>query len=215
MKLYSYWRSSCSWRVRLGLEWKSLPYEYAAVHLIRDGGQQHAPGFESQSPLRQVPVLEVGRDETAFTLTQSVAILEYLEEAHPEPALLPRDTILRARVRQLVEMVNSGMQPLQNLYVLQEIERAGGDKKSWATHFIVRGLAALEARARQSAGKYLVGDDVTFADIVSIPQLYNARRFGVELSVYPTLLAAEAACQELPAFVRAHADAQPDKKEEP
>lgn len=210
MKLWAYWRSSCSWRVRLALELKGLAYEAIAVHLIREGGEQHAESFARQSPLRQVPVLEVEHAGRTALLTQSVAILEYLEEAHPEPALLPKCPVERAHVRSMVECVNSGIQPLQNLHVLQQIEQLGQDKKAWAVHFLERGLTALEALAARSAGVYLAGEQVTLADVCSIPQLYNARRFGLDLARYPTLVAAERVCESLPPFQRAHANAQAD-----
>lgn len=207
MKLYSYWRSSCSWRVRIALNLKGLSYEYEAVHLVRGGGEQHAEAYRRLNPLRQVPTLVTG-DGTA--ITQSLAILEYLEETHPAPPLLPEGALARARVRQLAEVVNAGIQPVQNASVLKQLEAMGQDKQAWAASFIARGLAALEAMARETAGAYLVGDAVSFADCCLVPQLYNARRWGVELTPYPTLTRVEATCQELEAFEAAHPDRQPD-----
>lgn len=206
MKLYGYWRSSASWRVRIGLAWKGLRYDYVPVHLVKEGGQQHGEAHRARNPMEQVPVLEVdGR-----LLTQSLAILEWLEEAHPQPALLPRDPFLRLRARQLAEIPNSGIQPLQNLSILQEIEKLGGDKQAWGAKWNRRGLGAMEAIARETAGRFLVGDDVSIADVCLVPQLYAARRFNVDLAAFPTLLRVEAACAELEAFKQAHADAQPD-----
>ena len=139
-----------------------------------------------------------------------MAILEYLEETHPEPPLLPAEPVGRARARQLAEMVNSGIQPLQNLAVLKALSGFGVDSKAWAASWIARGLAALEAEAARGAGHYLVGDALSFADVCLIPQLYNARRFGVDLERYPTLRRVEETCLALEAFQRAHPDAQPD-----
>lgn len=206
MKLYGYWRSSASWRVRIALNLKGLAYEYVPVHLLREGGEQHAEAHRSRNPMRQVPVLELeGRQ-----LGQSMAILEFLEERHPSPALLPADPFARARVRQLAETINSGIQPLQNLSVLQHVKATGGDEKAWAVHWITRGMDALEAMARESAGRFLFGDQVTFADVCLVPQLYATRRFPIDVERFPTLLRIEKACAELPAFQAAHADRQPD-----
>lgn len=207
MKLYGYWRSSASWRVRIALELKGVGFEYVPVHLVRDGGEQHGAAHLARNPMRQVPVLELADGQQ---LSQSLAILEYLEEAYPQPALLPSDPLLRARVRQIAEMMNSGIQPLHNLAVLQHVQATGGDSKAWAAHWVGRGLQALEAVVSQTAGRFCVGDQPTFADACLIPQLYAARRFDADLSVAPTLLRVEEACGALEAFQRAHADAQPD-----
>ncbi len=211
MKLYGYWRSSCTWRVRIALELKGLSYEVVPVHLIKDGGQQRAEGFRKLNPLAQVPVLEV-EDDGIQHLSQSLPIIEYLDERFPDPRLLPGTARHRARIRQLAEMVNAGTQPLQNLGVLGQLSEvgAGEHKKAWAQHFIATGLAALEQASRQSAGAFLVGDAPTLADLCLVPQLYNARRFDCELSAYPTLLSVESACEALDAFQKAHPDVQPD-----
>jgi maleylpyruvate isomerase len=208
VRLHSYWRSSSAWRVRIALGLKGLPYELVPVHLVRDGGQQHGAAFREKNPMGQVPVLEVD----GIVLTQSMAILEYLEETRPAPPLLPRDPAPRARVRQLAEIVNSGIQPLQNMHVQQVVRAAGADPLPLVRRFIEEGLVALEALARTTAGAFLVGDAPTFADVLLVPQLYSARRNAVELAPYPTLLRAEAACAALPAFAAAHADAQPDRE---
>jgi maleylpyruvate isomerase len=211
MRLHGYWRSSCSWRVRIALNLKGLPYEYVAVHLLQDGGQQHSEAYRAKNPMRAVPTLEVvdaqGRPQY---LGQSLAILEYLEERHPTPALLPQDSFLRARVRMLAEMVNSGIQPLQNLSVMQHVKGLGQDEKAWSVHWISRGMAALQQSVQESAGRYCVGDSVSFADVCLVPQLYACRRFGVDPAAYPVLARIEAACASLPAFQAAHADRQPD-----
>lgn len=207
MKLHGYWRSSASWRVRLALEWKGLAYENLPVHLVQDGGQQHTEAYRAKNPMRQVPLLELDQGRA---LTQSLAILEYLEEVHPVPALLPEDPFLRAKVRQIAEIVNAGIQPLQNLGTLQRVQALGGDSKDWAREWIERGLAAVEQELSRYAGAFCVGDQLTFADLCLIPQLYGARRFEVDLAPYPHATRIEAACAELPAFRRAHPESQPD-----
>jgi len=210
MRLSSYWRSSSAWRVRIGLELKGIAHELVLVHLLRGGGEQNQPDFGHKNPMGQVPVLEVDGPNGVFRLTQSMAILEYLDEVVPEPPLLPANPELRARVRELAEIVNSGIQPLQNLRFLREVKALGADPFPATRAYITTGLAALERHAVESAGRYLVGDSVTLADVYLVPQLYTARRFGVELEPYPTLLRVETACEALPAFQRAHANAQPD-----
>ena len=211
MKLYSYWRSSCSWRVRIALNLKGLAYTYEAVHLLKDGGQQHMEAYRALNPMRTVPTLEFEEGGQVRRLSQSLAILEYLEERYRTPALLPADPLLRARARMLAEMVNSGIQPLQNLSVLQWVKsELKSDDKAFGAYWNARGLTALEAAVKETAGTYCLGDTVSFADICLVPQLYGARRFGVDLTPYPTLTRIEAACEKLPAFQAAHPDRQPD-----
>ena len=210
MKLYGYWRSSSAWRVRIALGLKGLSYENVPVHLVRAGGQQFTPEFVERNPLSQVPVLELEREGKLVRLTQSVAIIEYIDELWPEPRLLPEGALERARVRELVELVNSGIQPLQNRLVLERVAELGGDSRPFAREFIARGLLALEAHARSTAGSYLFGDSVTLADVYLVPQLYNARRFGVPLEPYPTLCRVEATAAQSEAFRAAHPDVQPD-----
>jgi maleylpyruvate isomerase len=213
VKLYSYWRSSSAWRVRIALAWKAIPFELQLVHLIKDGGEQNTPAFRDVNPLGQVPVLEL---DDGRRLSQSMAILEYLEERHPAPPLLPADPWSRARARQLAEMVNAGIQPHQNLATLRHVKGAlGGDPDVWVRHFVGRGLAALESTAGDTAGTFMVGDAPSFADLYLVPQLYSARRYQVDLAPYPTLVRVEAACAALPAFQLAHADAQPDAQAGP
>lgn len=211
MKLYNYWRSSASWRVRIGLAFKGLSYEYVPVHLVKDGGQQNTPEYRQKNPMRTVPLLEWEEGGQLLRLSQSLAILEYLEETHPQPPLLPRDALGRARARMLAEMVNSGIQPLQNTAVLQRIKgELKGDEKAWTAYWIERGLTALEASVTPLAGTYCVGDQPSVADVCLVPQLYGARRFGVDLAAFPTLTRIEAACNALPAFQAAQPDRQPD-----
>lgn len=210
MKLYGYWRSSASWRVRIGLELKGIAYEYVPVHLVR--GQQRQADHRERNPMQQVPVLELELDGVLERITQSLAILEYLDESFPEPPLLPKDALERVRVRELAQLVNSGIQPLHNSGVLAHLEQTAPDVDPalFGRHFINRGLVALEALAAPRAGAFLAGDAVSLADICLVPQLYQARRFGVDLAPFATLRRVEAACDALPAFQRAHAERQPD-----
>ncbi len=215
LRLYSYWRSSSAWRVRIALHWKQVSHELVAVHLVRDGGEQHQPGFLERNPMAQVPVLEWIHGEHAWRLSQSMAILEWLEERYPQPPLLPEDPFARARARELAQLVVSGIQPLQNLAVLQRIEALGGDRRAWASAWIERGLSAMERKVAECAGTFCVGDEVSLADVCLVPQLYNARRFGVPVERFERLAAIERACAELPPFQAAHPDAQPDRPADP
>lgn len=214
--LHSYYRSSSAYRVRIALAHKGIPYRYEAVHLLRGGGEQNTAAFKALNPMGQVPVLVVLDDagESIAALGQSVAILEYLEERHPEPALLPQDPLDRARVRQLVECVVSGIQPIQNLAVLQSLsERFDTDRAAnarWARDWIARGFDALESLLVPSAGVHTFGDAVTLADAVLVPQVYNARRFGVDMTAFPTISRVDATAQKLPSFQAAAPDCQPD-----
>ncbi|WAS97969.1 maleylacetoacetate isomerase [Nannocystis punicea] len=207
MKLHGFWRSTATWRVRIALAYKGLSYEYVAVDLLTAGGAQHSPEHRRLNPMAQVPVLEV---EGGQHLTQSVAILEYLEERWPTPPLLPIAPLARARVRQLTEVINAGIQPLQNTGVQRHVQSLGVDSTGWIHHFVGKGLAALEAMTEPLAGHFSVGDALSFADLALVPQLAFARRFGVGLTGLPTLLRVEANCAELECFKRAHADLQPD-----
>ena len=212
MILYDYWRSSSAWRVRIALHFKGIAFERRVVNLIKDGGEQHTDAFRTLNPLGQVPVLVTQDKDGARTITQSMAIIGYLEETVPVPPLLPADPWLRARARQLAEIVNAGTQPLQNLTVLDHVEAQGLDREAWARHFIARGLAALEAASQETEATFLVGDAPSIADLYLVPQLYNARRWKVDLAPYPTLVRVDATCAGLPAFVAAHPDAQSDAR---
>lgn len=210
MKLYGYWRSSSSYRARIFLNLKGLSYERAPVHLLNGGGEQYGETFEAMNPLHQVPVLEVDGTDGPRYLTQSVAIMEWLEETHPEPPLFPADPWLRARAREMVEIINSGIQPLQNLRVLQSLKAWGANPREWCHDIITQGLGALEARMAQTAGRHAVGDRLGVVEACLIPQTYAARRFQVDLEKYPTLMRVEEACRDHPAFAAAHPDAQPE-----
>ncbi len=212
LALYNYWRSSSAWRVRIGLHLKGLSFEYRAVNL-RDGAQ-FSPEHRTRNAMGQVPVLEVEEGGRTRHLSQSVAILEFLEERQPSPPLLPADSYGRARVRALVENVNSGIQPYQNQAVAKWLRaRREGLEQEWVRHWISSGLVSLEAAVKEGAGRFCHGDAVTLADLYLVPQLYGARRFAVDLAACPTLLRVEAACRELPAFGLADASSQPDTPE--
>jgi maleylpyruvate isomerase len=212
VKLYSYWRSSSAWRVRTVLEWKRLPYEYVPVNIAPGVSEQGAEPFGAVNPLRQVPTLEWTEAASVYRISQSVAIVEYLEERYPEPSLHPVGALSRAWMREAVEIVNAGTQPLQNLATLAAVRQAGGDDaaNAFGRRAVEKGLAALEARARERGARFSVGDAPTLADVYLVPQLYNARRLEVDLSPYPTLLAIEERALGLEAFARAHPERQPD-----
>ena len=212
MRLYSYFRSSASYRVRIALSLKGLAYETVGVHLSRDGGEQHRAEFRELNPQALVPVLDDGER----LLAQSLAIIEYLEETHPQPPLLPKDPEERARVRALALAVACDIHPLNNTRVLTYLTGPmglGNDaRQTWYCHWIAEGLLALEtalAKDRQT-GKFCHGDAPGLADCCLVPQLANARRFKCDVAPYPTLLRIEKNCQALEAFQRAAPDRQPD-----
>jgi maleylpyruvate isomerase len=212
MILYDYWRSSSGWRVRIALHHKQISFERRVVNLVKEGGgEQHGADFQTLNPLRQVPVLVVEEGGAARALTQSLAILAYLEQRFPSPPLIPAEPWLRARALQMAEMVNAGIQPMQNLALQQHLRAHGvADPPAFARHFIGRGLEALEVVARETAGRFLIGDTPTIADVYLVPQLYGSRRYGADLAAFPTLRRVEEACAALPAFAAAHPDAQTD-----
>ncbi len=212
VKLYNYWRSSSSWRVRIALAMKGIDYEYVPVHLVEDGGRQHADWFKTMNPMEQVPVLEVALETGTVFLGQSPAIAEFLEEVVPEPSLFPGSTLDRAQVRQLAEIVNSGIQPLQNLAVIQRLrdDMKFDGWKAWCQDFIGGGLQKYETLLERTAGDFSVGDEPSWADCCLIPQIYNARRFEVSLDSMPRILAVESNCNTLDAFTSSHPDQMPD-----
>ena len=212
LTLHSYWRSSCSWRVRIALHHKGLPFTCSTVNLLTE--EQFSAAHRALNPMTTVPLLEVREDGgPPLRIAQSMAILEWLEERHPAPRLLPRDAAGRARVRAIAEDVNSSIQPFQNASTmkwLRERHPGAGDDLAFTSHFLSRGLAGLEEVVRDGAGRFCHGDEVTLADLFVVPQLYGARRFGVDVARFPTLLRVEASCAPLPAFVAAAPDRQPD-----
>lgn len=210
--LYSYWRSSCSYRVRIALNLKEIPYQTRAVHLVKDGGEQYKPDYLELNPMGRVPTLvHEGR-----ALTESMAIMEYLEalEAYPAFRLFPFDQYTNGLVREFCETINTGIQPIQNLSVLKELvarfQIDDDAKKAWAHDWIARGFQVLERRVADHARSFCFGDMPTAADCFLIPQIYNANRFGVDMQAFPTLARVDEHALTHPAFALAHPDQQPD-----
>ena len=207
MQLYNYFRSSASFRVRIALQIKGLGYDYVPVHLVK--GEHKAPAYAGRVGDALVPALVT--DEGAV-LSQSMAIIEYLDETSPEPPLLPADPVQRAKVRAVAQAVACDIHPVQNLKVLQRLRDLGlGEDavQAWAAAVIDEGLDAVDKLLAEQPGPFAFGDAPTLADLCIVPQLGNARRFGVEVR-WPRLLAIEAACLELPAFQNAVPGKQPD-----
>lgn len=211
--LYSYWRSSAAYRVRIGLALKGLPYSTRAVHLVKDGGEQHAAAYRAENPQGLVPMLV----HAGQRIHQSMAILEYLDECFADtPRLLPDAPVGRARVRALAQVIACDIHPLNNLRVLQYLKRElaaeQGTVDAWLLHWMAEGFAALEAMlaASNDTGDFCHGDTPSLADCCLVPQLYNARRFALDLAPFPTLTAIEARCLALPAFIAALPENQPD-----
>ncbi len=211
MKLYTYWRSSASYRVRIALNLKGLDAEEAYVHLAK--GEQADPAYGAINPQNFVPSLQL---DDGTVLLQSLAILEYLEEAYPEPALLPEDAVARAHVRALAQMIAVDIHPLNNLrvlkYLLGPLDVDQTAKNTWYTHWIAEGFSAVEAcLARDDqASPFLAGPAPGLFEVCLIPQMYNARRFGVDLSDFPRLRAIEGRSTDHPAFIKAAPEQQPD-----
>lgn len=211
--LYGYWRSSASYRLRIALNLKLLDFEQRAVHLVRDGGEQNKSEYRALNPQGLVPTLVVGEQGTP--LTQSLAVLEYLEEVHPEPPLLPVEPFDRARVRAMALAVACEIHPLNNLSVLSYLESELGvtpeQKLKWYRHWIARGFSALEEMLDDPrTGLCCHGDSPTLADVCLVPQVYNARRFECDLEPFPRIRGVEAACLDHPAFREATPEKQPD-----
>ena len=212
MKLYSYFRSSAAYRVRIALNLKGLDYETIPVHLLKDGGQQKSEAYKALNPTELVPTLVDGD----VAIAQSMAILEYLEETHPDPALLPTDAAGRARVRALAQTIACDIHPLNNLRVLKHLKHALGvdddTKDAWYRHWVDVGLVAIEAMlaASPETGRYCHGNQPTLADVVLVPQVFNARRFNCDLSKMPTVTRIAEECAKLDAFIRAEPSRQPD-----
>jgi maleylacetoacetate isomerase len=212
LRLYNYWRSSASYRVRIALELKGLGYEYLPVHLLAGGGQQFSPAYRALNPQARVPALETPDG----VLTQSMAIMEWLEETYPEPALLPRTALLRARARALAQILVADVQPLQNQgvtsYLQRELRLDEPALKAWLRHWISQGLGAVEELlGRDGArGEFCVGDAPTLADVCLVPQCASSRRFGVDPADYPHIARIERSCNAIAAFQRAAPARQPD-----
>jgi maleylacetoacetate isomerase len=212
LALYTYFRSSAAYRVRIALGLKGLAVDYHFIRLAREGGQQHSAAYAALNPQRLVPLLV----DDDFVLNQSLAMLEYLEELHPKPALLPVDPRGRARVRSLAYAVCCDVHPLQNTRVQHYLASEFGHDEAtvlrWVQHFIDTGLVALETMLATAPerGAHCHGDQPTLADLCLVPQLYNARRYGCDLDRYPTLVRIDQACNRLEAFRNAVPERQPD-----
>jgi maleylacetoacetate isomerase len=207
--LYSYFRSSAAYRVRIAFNLKGLDYETIPIHLQKDGGQNKKPEFRSVNPLMRVPALRLDSGEV---LTQSMAIIEYLDETHPQPALLPCDPVERARVRAIAQLIACDIHPLNNVSPLRYLKNVLGHDQAkidaWYHHWILDGFEALEAMV--APRPYALGAEVTLADIYLVPQVANARRLKVPLDRFPNIVAIDAACAKLPAFEKARPENQPD-----
>lgn len=210
LTLYSYWRSSAAYRVRIALGLKGLSYRQVPVHLVKDGGQQHAADYKRLNPQELVPLLVDGD----VRIAQSLAILEYLEETHPQPALLPRDPAQRAQVRALAMHIACDIHPINNLRVLQYLSGplgvADDAKNAWIRHWVETGLRAVESGLHVLPGPLSLGERPGYFEACLIPQLYNARRFDCDLSDCPRLLDIAARCEGLEAFQQAVPEVQPD-----
>ncbi len=209
MKLYSYFRSSAAYRVRIALNLKNLSYETIPVHLQKDGGRHRSAEYQAVNPQMRVPSLMLPGGEI---LIQSLAIIGYLNETHPQPPLLPADPIERARIRAVSQIIACDIHPLNNLGTLQYLKRTLGQEQTaidaWYHHWILTGFEAIEKMLKP--GPYSFGAQVTLADICLVPQVYNARRLKVPLDAFPKIVAVDAACLALPAFDKARPENQPD-----
>lgn len=208
--LYSYYRSSASYRARIALNLKEIKFEYRPVHLLKSGGEQNQPDYRRLNPSGQVPCLI----HNGKPIAQSMSILEYLDQILPEPNLFPHEAYDRAIVMQICEIVNSGIQPLQNTSVMAELEKTYGltseQRKAWIHEWNRRGLKALEEILKKTAGDHAFGDTITAAECFIVPQVFSANRFGVPLNEYPTVQRVCHAVEELEAFMLAHPSRQPD-----
>jgi maleylpyruvate isomerase len=209
VKLYSYFRSSAAYRVRIALNLKNIPYEMVSIHLVKEGGLNRRPEYRAVNPQMRVPALALSSGEV---LIQSLAIMEYLDEVYPEPPLLPPEALARAHVRALAQLVACDIHPLNNTsplrYLKNPLKHEQPEIDAWYRHWVVEGFEALEAML--GPGPYAYGAQVTLADLCLVPQVFNARRLKVPLDRYPKIVAVDAACQKLAAFDKARPENQPD-----
>jgi maleylacetoacetate isomerase len=210
LKLYNYFRSSASYRVRIALHFKGLPFEYIPVHLVKNGGIQNSAEFRKVNPMSHVPALVDGD----FAVGESVAIFDYLDHIHPEKPLWPKDPKIRARTLQIAEIINSGIQPLHNLKVTTYLEKEKGWDKAqsteWVQHWMKMGLTNLEKLLGSSSGTYAVGDQVTGADMFIVPQTFACTRFSVDTKLFPLVTKVSENAKKLEAFQKAHPEKQID-----
>ncbi|MEW6981777.1 maleylacetoacetate isomerase [Colwelliaceae bacterium 6471] len=210
MKLYGYWRSSAAYRVRIALHLKDIDFESIPVHLVKNGGEQHQSEYIALNPHQLVPTLVDGE----LVLNQSLAILDYIDAKYPNQALYPSDMLERALVQSLALDVACEIHPVNNLrvqqYLVDELGVSDAQKLAWSHHWMAKGFAAIEEKITKTAGQYCFGDVVTIADICLVPQVYNAKRFNLDMSAYPTIERVVQACNQLPAFIRALPENQAD-----
>jgi maleylacetoacetate isomerase len=209
VKLYSFFRSSAAYRVRIALNLKGLAYETNAIHLTRDGGQQSQAAYRAVNPQMRVPAMALPSGEI---LLQSLAIIEYLDDLQPQPRFLPADPLQRAHVRAVAQIIACDIHPLNNTgplnYLRRQLKADESVINAWYAHWVVAGFDAVEALINPAP--YAFGAEVGLADICLVPQVYNARRFKVPLEGYPKITAVDAACAKLPAFDKARPENQPD-----
>ncbi|KAH7009954.1 maleylacetoacetate isomerase [Ilyonectria destructans] len=211
--LYTYFRSSCSARLRIAMNLKSIPYEMVPVNILKN--EQLSEEHKTLNPSASVPVLICRQSQgNAFKIGQSVAALEYLEERHPETPLLPSDLEARSLVRTLVAIVCSDIQPVTNLRIMRRVRELGGNAEEWNRELMTNGLRAYETVAEKSAGKYSVADEVSMADACLMPAVWNAERFGVDISQFPAVERIAGNLKQHPAVIRASYFTQPDTPEE-
>lgn len=214
MKLYSYFRSSAAYRVRIALNLKKLEADIIPIHLLKNGGEQHSAAYRQINPSELVPALLEANAEQGFTLTQSLSILEYLDEKFTDTALLPKDIQQRALIRAFSQSIACDIHPLNNLRVLQylsaALEVSDKQKTAWYTHWVEVGFTGLEAQLKHSNGQFCFGNSASFADCCLIPQVYNALRFNIDLSAYPKIQSIYTHCNTLSTFQNAAPEAQAD-----
>nr|AYN44510.1 glutathione S-transferase Z2 [Brachionus rotundiformis] len=208
--LWSYFQSTCSWRVRIALNLKAIDYEYRAVDLLKNkGGEQFSKEFTNLNPKQEVPILFIDN----YLFTQSIPIIEYLDETRRHGArLLPDDPVKRAKCRIIAELINSGIQPYQNANVIKKINaEMGKDKrKDWLHFYLNKGLNAVEEILKETKGRYCVGDEITMADLFLVPQVFAAKRYKIDMSIYPLINTINSELENIDDFLRAHPYSQPD-----
>ena len=212
--LYTYFRSSTSYRVRIALHLKGLPFTPKAIHLLEDGGQQHSLSYRELNPAAEVPTLV----HNGKVLSQSLPIIEYLDELFPQPSLFSTNAYDRARIRQICEHINCGIHPIANLkvqqYLTKEFSLSEEQKNQWVKHWIQQGMQALESLLTQTAGTYAYGNNLTAADLFVVPQVFSSKRFGVNLDAFPTIARVYETAMKMDAFNKAHPHVQPDTPSE-
>ena len=210
MKLYGYWRSSAAYRVRIALNLKAIGYESIAVHLVKNGGEQNAVGYRQLNPNQLVPTLVDGE----VTLNQSLAIIDYLDAKYPQPALYPKTIEDRAKVQALALDIACEIHPVNNLrvqnYLIQSCDISEQQKLQWSHHWMAKGLSAIEKKLSKTADRYCFGKEVTVADITLVPQVYNAKRFKLDMTPYPLISSITEQCNQLAAFKLALPENQSD-----